>query len=324
MFKAGLTATALLMLMAGAATSSDYPIRTITLIVPFSAGGPSDVTARIVVDHMSRTLGQQIVIENVGGAGGTTGTARAASSEANGYTFALGHMGTHGAAAALYPNLKYHPINDFAPIGLIAGAPIVIVAKKDLPPQSLKEFIAYLKSGNKVTQAHSGIGSVSQTTCALFSSQVGVTTTAAIYRSTGNAINDLIGGQVDFMCDMIMNVVPQVSAGSIKAYAVATSERTPSLPNVPTTKEAGYPDFQVSAWNAFFAPKGTPSEAIAKLSAALDKALDDETVRKRLVELGSVLPDKKERTPAALATLVQSEMERWSTVLKGITISGAN
>nr|WP_267213113.1 tripartite tricarboxylate transporter substrate binding protein BugD [Chelatococcus asaccharovorans] len=295
-----------------------YPERPITMIVPFAAGGPTDVIARIVAENMSKTLGQQIIVENVAGAGGTTGSTRAAQAAPDGYTLVMGHMGTHGAAPALYPNLKYDPAKDFAPVGLAAGTPILIVAKKDFPAKDLKEFVAYVKANaDKVNQAHAGVGSVSHSTCTLLDAQLGIKPTLVPYGGTGPALNDLVSGQVDFMCDQIVNLVPQIQAGTIKAYAVATPERSPSLPNVPTTKEAGLPDYQVSAWNAIFAPKGTPQDIIAKLNNALVVALDDESTRKRLLDLGGVIADKPGRSPQALNDLVVSEVARWTPVLKG-------
>jgi tripartite-type tricarboxylate transporter receptor subunit TctC len=305
------------MLVAGAAAADIYPSKPITLIVPFAAGGPTDIIARIVGEHMSRALGQQLVVENVTGAGGTTGTTRAAQAAPDGYTIMMGHMGTHGAAPALYPNLKYDPTKDFAPIGMAAGTPIIIVARKDFPAKDLKEFVAKLKAdGDKVNQAHAGVGSVSHSTCILLNAQLGVKPTAVPYKGTGPALNDLVSGQVDYMCDQIVNLVEQIKGGSIKAYAVATPERSPALPDLPTTKEAGLPDYQVSAWNALFAPKGTPKEAVDTLNGALVKALNDDATRKRLLDLGAVLPGKDAQSPDALRAFVVSEVGRWTPVLK--------
>mgnify|MGYP001453096075 CR=1 FL=1 len=318
MKKIALTLAAGLALAAtGAQAQGNYPQRPITMIVPFAAGGPTDVIARIVGDHMSRTLGQQIVIENVAGAGGTTGITRGAQSQPDGYTIMMGHMGTHGAAPALYPNLKYDPAKDFAPIGLAAGTPIVIVAKKDFPANDLKGFLDYMKANaDKVNMAHAGVGSVSHSTGIFFNSVIKAKPTMVAYRGTGPALNDLMANTVDYMTDQIVNVAPQILGGNIKAFAIATPERSPALPNVPTTKEAGLPDYQVSAWNAVFAPKGTSPEIVAKLNDALVKALDDEGTRKRLLDLGGVIPSKEERTPAALQKLVESEVARWTPVLK--------
>ncbi len=304
-------------LAAGSASAQTYPNKPITMIVPFAAGGPTDVIARIVGENMSRTLGQQIVIENVAGAGGTTGTTRASTSANDGYTVMMGHMGTHGAAPALYPNLKYDPTKDFEPIGLAAGTPILIVAKKNFPAADLKAFVEYVKAnGDKVNQAHAGVGSVSHSTGILLTSQIGTKTTQVPYTGTGPALNDLISGQVDILTDQIVNVAEQIRAGTIRAYAIATPARSPALPDIPTTKEAGLPGYEVSAWNAMFAAKGTSKDIVAKLNEALVKALDDETTKKRLLDLGAVLPSGEERTSAWLGTFVAKEVERWNPVLK--------
>jgi tripartite-type tricarboxylate transporter receptor subunit TctC len=300
-----------------AAAQTDYPRRPITLIVPFAAGGPTDIVSRIVGEHMSRTLGQPIIIENIVGAGGTTASTRAARAAPDGYTIEMGHMGTHAASVALYPNLAYKPDVDFAPIGLVAGTPVLILAKKDFPPKDLKEFVSYVKANaDKLNMAHAGVGSVSFTTCLLLNSILGIKPTSIPFNGTGPALTALISGQVDYMCDQIVNVVQQVESGQIKAYAIGTPERSPALPNVPTSKEAGLPEFQAQAWNALFAPKGTPQPVLDKLSDALDKALDDEQTRKRLLELGSVLPDKAGRGQQALAALVRSEIDRWTPIIK--------
>ena len=303
--------------LAGSAHAQSFPQRPINMIVPFAAGGPTDIIARIVAEHMSKTLGQQVVIENVAGAGGTTGITRAAGGKPDGYTIMMGHMGTHGAAPALYANLKYDPTKDFEPIGMAAGTPILIVAKKNFPANNLQEMVTYLKANaDKVNQAHAGIGAVSHMTCILFNSQIGIKPTAVPYSGTGPALNDLVSGQVDYMCDQIVNLVSQIKAGTIKAFAVALPERSPALPDVPTTKEAGMPQYEVSAWNAVFAPKGTPKEIVDQLSSALDKALDDSATRSRLLELGGVIPSKAERGGKWLGEFVTKEVARWTPVLK--------
>ncbi|WP_315725860.1 MULTISPECIES: tripartite tricarboxylate transporter substrate-binding protein [unclassified Bradyrhizobium] len=299
------------------AKAQNYPTRSITMIVPFAAGGPTDVIARIVTGHMAQTLGQSIIIENVVGAGGTTATTRAARAANDGYTLITGHMGTHAAAVPLYPKLAYHPEKDFEPVALLAGTPILILARKDFAPKDTKEFVDYIKANSeKVNAAHAGVGSVSHVSCELLNSILDVKPVGVPFNGTGPAMNALVGGQVDYMCDQIVNAVPQINAGTIKAYAIATPERNPALPNVPTTTEAGLPKFQAQAWNAIFAPKGTPAPIIAKLNAAAAKALDDEGVRKRLLELGSVIPGAADRTPEALGALVKGEVVKWSAVLK--------
>ena len=313
----GLAAIASLGAMAAHAQAQAYPTRSITMIVPFAAGGPTDVISRIVTGHMAQTLGQSIIVENVVGAGGTTATSRAARAANDGYTLITGHMGTHAAAVPLYPNLAYHPEKDFEPVALLAGTPILILARKDFPPKDLKEFVTYVKANvDKVNAAHAGVGSVSHVSCQLLNSILDIKPTGVPFNGTGPAMNALVGGQVDYMCDQIVNAVPQINGGTIKAYAVATAERNPSLPDVPTTAEAGLPAFQAQAWNAIFAPKGTPAPVIARLNAAAVKALDDEGVRKRLLDLGSVIPAAADRTPQALAALVKSEVAKWTPVLK--------
>lgn len=305
--------------------AADYPTRPITVIVPFAAGGPTDVVARIVGDHMSKTLGQQLVVENVAGAGGTTGITRGFESTPDGYTIMMGHMGTQGAAPALYPKLKYDPTKDFEPIGMAASTPILVISRKDLPAKDLKELIAYLKANEKkVNEAHAGIGSVSHTTCTMFNVMIGIKPALVPYTGTGPVVNDMIGGKVDYACDQIVNLVGQIRAGSIRAYAIASTERSPALPDVPTTIEAGLPEFQVTAWNALFAPKNTPKENVAKLNAALSKALDDATTRKRLLDLGAILPEGKDRSSEALGAFVNSEVERWGKIIKAGGVAPQN
>jgi tripartite-type tricarboxylate transporter receptor subunit TctC len=312
-----LAALASLCAFGASAQVQTYPTRSITMIVPFAAGGPTDVVARIVTAHMAQTIGQSIIIENVVGAGGTTATTRAARAANDGYTLIAGHMGTHAASVPLYPTLAYDPEKDFEPVAPLAGTPILILARKDFPPKDLKEFIAYLKANEaKVNAAHAGVGSVSHVSCQLLNSILEIKPTGVPFNGTGPAMNALVGGQVDYMCDQIVNAVPQINAGTIKAYAVATPERNPSLPDIPTTAEAGLPNFQAQAWNAIFAPKGTPAPIVAKLNAAAAKALDDGNVRKRLLDLGSVIPATADRTPEALAMLVKNEIAKWKAVLK--------
>ena len=312
----GLAAAATLAL-AGGAQAQGYPTKPVTMIVPFAAGGPTDIIARIVADHMSKTLGQQIVVENVAGAGGTTGITRAVTAAPDGYTIAMGHLGTFSAAPATYPGLKYDPINGMQPIGLAGGTPILIVARKTSEPKDLKEFVSYVKANtDKVNEAHAGVGSVSWTTCTLLKGVLGTPKINSVaYRGTGPALNDLVSGQVDFMCDQIVSVAEQVRANTIKAYAVTSAERSPALPDVPTTKEAGLPDFQIEAWNGIAGPKGMPKEAVDKLVDALNKALNDDATKKRLLDLGTVLPDAEARTPAGFAAIIKRDADKLSPAL---------
>jgi tripartite-type tricarboxylate transporter receptor subunit TctC len=296
--------------------AAQYPNKQITVIVPFAAGGPTDVVARLVGDHMSRTLGQTLVVENIGGAGGTLGMTRAAQAKPDGYTIAIGNMGTQTAAPALYPNLKYDPSKGFVQISIVNYTPQSIVAKKDTPAKDLKEFMAYLKANSaKLTYSHAGVGSISHVAGMVFNSQFGFKPTLVPYKGTGPALRDMVGGQVDYMVDQSLNVIPHVKAGSIKAYAVAAPARLASLPDIPTTKEGGV-DFIFSAWNAMVAPPGTPPEIAAKLLDALSKALDDPKIIARLAELGSTAPQGADRGPAGLQKLVDSEIARITPVLK--------
>jgi tripartite-type tricarboxylate transporter receptor subunit TctC len=311
-----LAATAFAMGVGGALAQA-FPTKPVTMIVPFAAGGPTDTIARIVGEHMSRTLGQTIVVENVAGAGGTTGITRAARAGADGYTIMMGHMGTHGAAPGLYPRLAYDPQKDFTPIGLAAGTPIVIVTRKDLPVKDLKEFVEFAKKNEKtLNQGHAGAGSVSHITCILLNQMMNIDPTPIPYQGTGPALNDLVSGKIDYMCDQIVSVQGQVSGGGVRGLAIATPERSPSLPNVPTTIEAGLSMFQVSAWNAVFAPKNIPADVAKKLQDALTKAVTDPATKKRLQDLGGVVPDAAGASPEALARLVVSENNRWVPLLK--------
>jgi putative tricarboxylic transport membrane protein len=292
-----------------------YPSRPINVVVRFPAGGPSDVVARVVTEQMGNILGQSMVIENVGGAGGTIGSARVAAAPSDGYTLLAGSMGSHVAAPVLTPNLKYDSKRDFAPIGFTAQSPAVIVARKDFPADNLREFVDYLKrNGDQVKQAHGGIGASSHMACLLFTAKAGVKPSQVAYRGTAPALNDLIGGHVDFFCEQVVSVAAQIAAGTIKAYAISASDRLPTLPDVPTAKEGGL-DYQMSIWAGIFAPKGTPKPVLAKLADALDKSLDDPGAKAKIIELGGSIPPKSDRTPAKFSRFVQEEIARWSPIL---------
>jgi tripartite-type tricarboxylate transporter receptor subunit TctC len=298
------------------ARAQTYPSRNINVIVPFAAGGPADVTTRIIAEHMSRSLGRPVVVENVAGAGGTTGSIRAMRADPDGHTFLMGHVGTHAVSVGLYPNLAYKPDVDFAPIGLAVEQAVLIVGRKDFPPRNLAEFVTYAKShSEKLNTGHAGVGSITHFTGAMLNEMLGVKPTMIPFSGSAPAMTALVGGQIDYMCCPIPDVVQQVAAGTIKAYAIGSAERSPVLPNIPTAKEAGLPDYQASAWFAFFAPKAVPQPILDRLSDALDKALDDETVRKRLLELGCDIPGKPRRGQQQLATLVKSEIARWTPII---------
>jgi putative tricarboxylic transport membrane protein len=310
---------AVLLAIAGmsSAQGQEYPARTVTVIVPFAAGGPADITGRIVADIFSRHLGQKFVVENVGGAGGTTGALRAARAAADGYTILSGHLGTNALAPAFYPNLGYDPQTDFAPIGLTAEYPELLVVRKDFPADNLKEFVGYAKANpEKLNVGHAGLGSVSYIGCLLLHAAIGIKPTMIPFTGTAPVLNAMLGGQVDYECDPVLGTLSQVQAGNVKALAVAARKRSPLLPDVPTSHEQGLPEFDIAPFYAVFVPSGTPQAVVDKLAAALSKGLDEEAVQKRLTELGADSVEQSRRGPKALADLVKSEAARLTPVLK--------
>jgi tripartite-type tricarboxylate transporter receptor subunit TctC len=299
------------------ARADDFPQRPITMVVPFAPGGATDVIGRIVAEGMSKVLDQRVIVENVAGAGGTTGSARVKAAQPDGYTILTGHMGTHASAFSLYAKPKYDPRTDFEPVGIAASAPIVLFARKDFPAGTLAEFSdAVRKGGETVKAGHSGVGSNAHLTCALYAGLIGAKPIQVAYRGNGPLMTDLMAGTIDFSCDQIITIAPQVSSGTVKAYAVAGEARSSVLPDVPTTAEAGLPAYQADAWTALFAPKGTPEPILARLNEAYAKALDDEAVKRRLTELGAVIPPPEKRTRAALADLVARDTDRWAKVIE--------
>jgi len=298
-----------------------YPTRPITMIVPFAAAGPTDVAARIISEHMSRTLGQRLVVENVVGAGGTTGSLRAMRANPDGYTIQMGHMGTHAISVSLYPNLGYKPDADFEPIGVVVQQPLLIAARKDFPAADVREFIAYVKANSeKLNMAHTGVGSMSFTYALLLNTTLGTKPTMIPFGSNAPAMTALLGGQVDYFMGTILDVGAHYGPGNVKVFAFGGARRHPTLPNVPTTKEVGLPNLDSSPWWALFAPKGTAKPILDKLSDALDRALDDENTRTRLLELGGDVPDKDMRGPQALAMTVKSDIARWTPIIKAANI----
>lgn len=297
------------------ALAQDFPNRFVTIVAPFQAGGPSDTVARLIAGPMSKALGQQVVVENTTGAGGTIGSARVAKAAPDGYTLGISGSGTHAAVEQLYANPPYHAL-DFAAVGLINTAPVILVAKKGLAPNTLKEFVAYLKANEKtVTEADAGIGSVSHLGCSVFKSLISVKPTVASYRGTPQATQDLLAGNVDFVCNQIVNVVGHVQNGALKAYAVTSDKRSPMLPDVPTTAEAGMPEFKITVWYGLSAPKGTPALIIAKLNQALSAAMDDPTVVKRFADLGYDVVLPQQRSAAWFDDFMHKEIALWAKVL---------
>ena len=314
-------AVALPLLAAVPAQADTYPERTITMIVVFAPGGPTDVLARIVADHMGRTLGQRIVIENLAGAGGTTGGARGAKADPDGYTLTVGSLGSHGAAAALYKSIQYDS-RELEPIGLIAGTPGYFVVRKDFPARTMREFLDHAKANpGKVTNGHAGVGSTPHLACLYLAHLTGMSVVSTPYRGSGPAMNDLVAGQIDSMCDLAPTVVPQIQAGTIRGLMLAQPERSPATPDVPTAKEAGVEGYLFTGWNAIFAPKGTPSDVVQKLSGALQAALADDAVRRRIEELGSLPPKPEERTPEHLRRVVRADHDKWAEVVRAAGIA---
>jgi tripartite-type tricarboxylate transporter receptor subunit TctC len=304
------------LLGSGRVGAQDYPTKVITMVVPFAAGGPTDTVARLIGGPMSKTLKQQIIVENVGGAGGTIAANRVAKAAPDGYTILIHHIGM-STAPALYRRLPYNPITDFEPIGLINEVPMTLVARKDFPAKDLKELIAYVKANkNKVNYANAGIGAASHLCGMLFMSAIQTEVTTVPYSGTGPAMNDLLGGQVDFMCDQTTNTTSQIKAQKINVYGVTTLKRVPSLPNVPTLDEAGLKGFEVSIWHALYAPKGTPKPVIDKLTKALQEALKDANVKQRFADLGTEPIAQDRATPEALRKHLKAEIDKWGPIIK--------
>lgn len=293
-----------------------YPSKPITLVVPFAAGGPTDTVARLLGQAMGDYLKQQVVVENVGGAGGTLGAGRVARADPDGYTILLHHIG-HSTAPALYRKLPYNAMSDFEPIGLVTDVPMTLVARKDFPAKDFKELLAYVKANKeKVTYANAGLGSASHLCGMLLMSAIQTDMTTVPYKGTGPAMNDLLGGQVDFMCDQTTNTSSQIKGGKIRAYGVTTKSRVASLPDIPTLAESGLPNFEVAVWQGLYAPKGTPKPVIAKLVQALQYALQDATVKQRFSELGNEPVAKNRATPQALASHLKTEIAKWNPIIK--------
>jgi tripartite-type tricarboxylate transporter receptor subunit TctC len=317
-------AAAVVALLPGTAGAQAFPTRPITLVVPFAAGGPSDAIARLLGQSMSTTLGQQVVIENVAGAGGTTGAARVAKAEGDGHTLLIHHVAL-AAGASLYKALPYDTLRDLEPVGLVNQGPMVLTTKKAYPPETASELFARLKTeGSKITAAHAGIGSNSHLCNLLLQQAFGVKFTEVAYRGTGPAMNDLVSGQVDLLCDQSTNAVPQIQGGTIKAFAVTSRTRLDVLPNLPTMQEAGSPNFEFTIWHGLYAPRGTPRPVIDSLNKALQAALADPTIRARFAEVGTQLFPATERSPEAHRAQLEREVAVWRDVVAKAGVSVGN
>ncbi len=299
------------------AAAQAYPERSIILVVPFAAGGAADVSARIMGDAMSKILGQTLVVENVGGAGGATGTLRGKNASPDGYTIGLGHMGTNAAAVATNPLLPYDPVKDFDYLGLINLTPNLLIVRKDLPVDTLQEFTAYARQkGKDLKMGHNGAGSLAHLTCLLYFQLIGVEPTFVVYRGFGQTINDILSGAIDGTCDLVASVAGHVRGGSVKAFGVAADARSAALPEIPTSTDGGLPDFKVESWLGLYAPKGVPAPILAKLREAVLEAQDDPAVAKRFADIGGAVPPKEKRGAEYMTRLVAGEVSRWVDIVK--------
>ena len=317
-------AAALTTLISLPLAAQTFPNRPITIIVAAAAGGPTDTVARLIGESMGRTLGQTVLVENIGGAGGTIGMARVAKTPADGYTVAVWHV-AQATAPALYDSIKYDVLGDFDHIGRITDVPMTLVSKQALPPTNVTEIVAWMKANNeKATYGHAGIGSASHLCMLVLMKELGIQMNGVPYRGTGPAMNDLLAGQFDVMCDQTTNTTNQIKEGKIKGYAATTAQRLKVLPELPTLDESGLKGFEVSAWHAMWAPKGIPAEASAKLVAALQTALKDEKVIERFASLGTEPVAQTQATPEALKAQLTAELAKWSPVIKASGAKGAN
>jgi tripartite-type tricarboxylate transporter receptor subunit TctC len=296
--------------------AQDYPTKPITIVIPFAAGGPTDVVARILGNSMTKSLGQQVIVENAVGAGGTIAATKVARARPDGYTLFLHHNGM-ATAPALYRKLPFDPLTDFECIGQVADVPMTLVAKKDLPPTNFKEFLAYLKTNkDKMSLGNAGLGAVSHLCGMLLMSAVQTEVTTVQYKGTGPAMNDLLGGQIDFMCDQTTQTLPHIKGGKIKVYGVTTKTRVGSLPDVPTLQEQGLSGFEVVVWHGLYAPKGTPKPVIDKLAAALQEALKDPNVKARFADLNVEPVSSDKAQPEALRAHLKAEIDKWGPIIK--------
>jgi tripartite-type tricarboxylate transporter receptor subunit TctC len=302
--------------LAGAANAQDWPTHPITLVVPFAAGGGVDVSARIQAQHMSELLGQQIVVENMGGAAGTTGAKRVATAAPDGYTLLIGNSGTQAYSQALRKKPIYNSTTDFTPVGLVSESPRILIARKDMPVNNIKEFVAYVKANqSKLQFGSAGVGSGTHLPCVLLNTAMGVTVTHVPYRGEAPAMQDVIGGRMDYMCATIQTGAAQAKQGSVKGIAVMAPKRAAIMPELATSTEQGLPGVEASVWNAFFLPKGTPDAIVNKLNKAMSDTLDDPAIRKKLEDLGLEVVAPERRTPQYLAKFLPEEVARWTKVV---------
>jgi tripartite-type tricarboxylate transporter receptor subunit TctC len=299
------------------ANADDYPSRPITMVIPFAAGGPTDVLGRVVADRMSQLLGQQVVVENVGGAGGMTGVQRVAQSPPDGYTIVLGTVGTHAQNQTLYKRPLYNAATDFTPVALMAQVPLVLIARKDLPVNNLQEFIACAKANqSKMSFGSAGAGSATHLGCVLLNAAMGVDIQHVPYRGTGPAMQDLAAGRIDYLCEIVTTALPQIQGGTVKPIAMLSLDRSPVLPNLPTANESGLPKFEAYTWNAIFLPKGASREIVNKLNTVIVETMKTPVVKDRLEGLGVMIVPPEKETPEYLDQFVKSEIEKWAAPIR--------
>jgi tripartite-type tricarboxylate transporter receptor subunit TctC len=305
----------------GPSWAQDYPSKPITIVVPFAAGGPTDVMARILGERMAKQLGQQFIIDNTTGAAGSIGVGKVVRSAPDGYTISLGHLGTHVANGIIYKNLNYDLLTDLAPVALLPRNPLLVVTSNQVPAKTLKELVAYLDANaDKVSGGTAGMGSGSHLGALAFFGATKTKYQLVPYRGTGPAVQDLIANQIQIMIDQSSNSLPHVRAGKIRAYAVTAAARNAAAPEIPTAAEAGYPGMEVAIWHGFWAPKGTPTEIVAKLNAAAIAALQDSDVRKRMEDLGQDLPTPEQMAPASFAAFHRAEFAKWRPILEAANV----
>jgi len=317
MKKALLAAVFAALVSAGHATAQDFPTRPVTMVVPFAAGGPQDTIGRVIAQRMSELLGQQVVVENVGGAGGMTGSKRVAEAKPDGYTMVLGSVGTHAQNQTLYKKPLYNVVTDFTPVAYLAVTPIALITRPDLPVNNLKEFVAYAKDNQgKMQFGSAGAGSATHLGCVVLNTALGTPMiTHGPYKGTGPAMQDLIGGRIDYLCEIIATAKPQIDGQKVKGIAIMTKERSPVLPNLPTTIEQGL-DVQAYTWSSLFLPKGAPADVVKKLNEAAVGAIATPAVQERLAQLGATVAAPNERSPQWLGDFVKSEVKKWEAPIK--------
>ena len=314
-------ALAALLALTGSANAQNFPDHPLTMVIPFAAGGPTDVLGRVMAARMGEILGQNVIVENVGGAGGMTGAKKVADARPDGYTMVLGTVGTHAQGQTLYKHPLYNAVTDFTPVGLIAEVPIALLVRKDLPVKDLKEFIAYAKANQgKMQFGSAGAGSATHLGCVVLNTAMGTNITHVPYKGTGPAMQDLVAGRIDFLCEIITTAKPQIDGGNVRALAIMTTQRSAVLPNLPTTREQGL-DVQAYTWNALYAPKGTPDAVVKKLNDAMVAAMTTPAVHDRLQGLGAMIVTKDRSTPAYLGKFTAGEIKKWADPIKTSGVS---